>query len=103
MTETRSMTAAAARAGQRRMEALGGNGMTTALHFDQALYDAALAHLEAGFSLIPVSPVTKRPVAALLPLDPTTGHATWKPYQTRQPTADELHSWIEHGARLALV
>src|SRR5919199_2140337 len=103
MTETRSMTAAAARAGQRRMEALGGNGMTTALHFDQALYDAAVAHLEAGFSLIPVSPVTKRPVAALLPLDPTTGRRPWSRPRPRQPTVDELRSWPENGARLALV
>jgi hypothetical protein len=76
--------------------------MMLAIHF-QALLDAASRWLDAGFSLIPVSQQTKAPREDLLPLNPQTGRGTWKPFQERQPTADEVRYWIEHDADLALV
>ncbi len=52
------------------------------LHPDHpAALDAAPGYLEAGFSIIPVSPRNKRP---LLP---------WKAYQARRPTRTELIAW----------
>ncbi len=42
------------------------------------------AYLQAGLSLIPCSPTTKNPLL----------HA-WKPYQTRQPTAEEVTRWFQ--------
>lgn len=75
----------------------------SATGFDQELYDAALVYLRAGLSLIPVSAQTKRPVEQLLPMDPDTGRGSWKPYQERQPTDDEIRYWIAHGAQIAVV
>lgn len=41
--------------------------------------------LNAGLSIIPVSPQTKRPLGE------------WKPYQSRQATSYEVDAWLENG------
>jgi hypothetical protein len=54
--------------------------------------------LAAGLSIIPISADgTKAPAGRLLPRDPHTGEATWKTYQARLATPDELHRWVSSG------
>lgn len=48
--------------------------------------------LELGWSLIPTG-LDKRPYFDLLPKK-SDGKGTWKPFQKRPPTADELRSWL---------
>lgn len=79
---------------------------------------AAQAYLAGGLSIVPINTRTKRPASWLLPQDTneageplfwrklddgtlelTTEPAnirkgTWKPFQQRQPTQDELNVWI---------
>ena len=45
--------------------------------------DIAIEYLERGWSLIPISPDTKRPLIK------------WLAYQDRHPTEDEITSWVE--------
>ena len=45
-----------------------------------------------GFSVIPLKG-NKRPYSSLLPLD-KEGKPTWKPYQTRRATDEELREWF---------
>ncbi len=49
-----------------------------------ACLDAALEYIEQDFSIIPVERITKKPLIS-----------TWKEYQKRIPTADEVESWWE--------
>jgi hypothetical protein len=68
------------------------------------MHDVALSYLDFGWSIIPLEPHNKRPYAALLPIK-HDGHGnvvynehgrpkhTWEPYQTRQPTLDEVRQW----------
>jgi P4 family phage/plasmid primase-like protien len=49
--------------------------------------------IERGWSIIPVR-LDKKPCYDLLPKG-QDGGATWKPYQTRLATADELSSWMQ--------
>ena len=52
----------------------------------------ALAYLEAGLSLLPVATDgSKAPALA------------WKPYQTRQPAPQELHSWCARGWGIGII
>ena len=55
---------------------------------------AAMEYLDRGWSIIPCSPSTKRPC-----ID------TWKEFQTRQPTVEEVEKWLRlrPDAHLALV
>lgn len=61
--------------------------------FDADIYNAAMEMLDRGWSIIPMSPVTKQPLV------------TWKIYQTRQPTYDEVESWFNTwtGFNLAVI
>lgn len=45
---------------------------------------AALAYAEAGFSVVPIDPATKRP---LIP---------WKEFQERIATPEEITKWFEN-------
>lgn len=53
-----------------------------------------MEYLDLGWSIIPVSPSTKRPCIT-----------TWKEFQTRQPTLQEVEAWLKAkpDAHLALV
>jgi hypothetical protein len=52
----------------------------------------ALAYLQAGLSLLPVSTDgSKAPAIA------------WKPYQARQPTPQELQSWCSRGLGIGII
>ncbi len=46
---------------------------------------AALAYTEAGFSVIPIDPATKRPVIQ-----------SWKEFQDRIATSEEINKWFEN-------
>lgn len=50
------------------------------------LYDAAIDAIERGWSVIPLSILTKKPLAK------------WTKYQTEPPTREEVEDWFEHGA-----
>lgn len=50
-----------------------------------ALHDAALEALDRGWSIFPVSVASKVPLIS------------WKEYQTRQPTYEEVEDWFENG------
>ena len=68
----------------------------------------ALAYLQSGLSLLPVSTDgTKARAWPLLPKawDDRQGReqATWKPYQTRQPTPDEVQAWCSHRVGLGII
>jgi hypothetical protein len=70
----------------------------------------ALAYVDAGLSVLPCRSGQKRPAAQLLPpaFDPdtgavlttATGHVrhTWKPYQQRLPTHQEIYRWFTDAA-----
>ena len=67
------------------------------------VYRAALAYRNAGLSLIPIeAEPTKRPAFRLLPqIDSANGERprkTWKVFQTRLPTVEELHSWFQQSS-----
>ena len=47
------------------------------------MLDAALEYYERGWSVIPISPETKRPLIK------------WKDYQENQPTEEEIYAWWE--------
>lgn len=68
-----------------------------------ALLTTALAVRAGDCSLVPVSAVSKKPIEALLPMDPNTGHGSWKEFQQRQPTVAELEYWIRKDAQIAIV
>lgn len=53
----------------------------------------ALEYLDAGWSVIPITPETKRPCIK------------WQEFQTRQPSEEEIIDWFDRfpGAQLALV
>lgn len=63
---------------------------------------AALAALRADISVIPIDARTKQPYFALLPRS-DDGKPTWKPYQERHATEDEVRAWAEAGAQFAAV
>jgi P4 family phage/plasmid primase-like protien len=69
----------------------------------QALLQTALAVRAGGCSLVPVSAVSKRPIEALLPMDPNTGRGSWKIFQQHLPTEDDLNCWIEKDAQIAII
>ena len=58
------------------------------------ILNAALEYLDRGFSVIPVKQADKRPCLM-----------TWKEYQTRQPTVDEVKKWwrIWPDANVAII
>jgi len=49
-----------------------------------------------GFSLIPICYGDKRPDWSVLPRD-ESGNPTWKPYQFRKPTDEEIQKWFFSG------
>jgi hypothetical protein len=49
--------------------------------------------IERGWSIIPIR-LDKKPYYDLLPKG-ADGVATWKPFQRRLPTCDELESWMK--------
>ena len=57
------------------------------------LLSAALAAIRAGVSIIPIDHRDKRPAANLLPRS-AEGKATWKPYQERIASEDEVRRWF---------
>lgn len=63
------------------------------------LLDIALALIRNGVSIIPIDHRTKRPAFNLLPKDPETGKPSWRPFQSRVATEDEVRGWISHGAQ----
>lgn len=52
----------------------------------KSMLDAALDYYERGWSVIPISPETKRPLIK------------WKDYQATQPTEAEIYAWWEQWA-----
>jgi KaiC/GvpD/RAD55 family RecA-like ATPase len=50
------------------------------------LYEAALEYLDKGFSVFPISIESKVPLNS------------WREYQVRQPTYEEVTDWFENGA-----
>jgi hypothetical protein len=78
------------------------------------LLEQAHAYVDAGLSVIPCLAGQKRPATQLLPplTDPFTGavkktttgrvRRTWKPYQERKPTHQEVYRWFTDGAADAL-
>ncbi len=60
------------------------------------LLSAALATIRAGVSIIPIDHRDKRPAANLLPRN-GEGKATWKPYQERIASEDEVRRWCKAG------
>ena len=74
------------------------------------MLNEALAYVDAGLSVLPCRSGQKRPAAQLLPpaFDPDTGAVlttatgqlrhTWKPYQQRLPTHQEIYRWFVDGA-----
>lgn len=66
------------------------------------VYHTAQRYVAAGISLIPIAADRqKRPCFPLLPrrTDEKSGEskATWKPFQTRLPTTNELAAWYKPG------
>ena len=61
----------------------------------------ARAYVRAGLSIIPVSPGTKIPAGGLLPLvfneQKDREESSWKMFQERLPTEQELQRWFERG------
>lgn len=53
--------------------------------------DAMLSYAGYGMSVLPIAPKTKRPFSLLLP------EGTWKPYQRRLPSSDEIQNWINQS------
>jgi hypothetical protein len=49
---------------------------------DRELYNAAIEYIERGWSVIPISPITKKPLI------------DWKVYQSRLPTHEEVDAWF---------
>lgn len=66
----------------------------SAVPFSGDVMQAARAYLDAGCSIIPIEPGGKRPLSAALPKG-EDGKPTWQPFQTRQPTVDEVEAWCE--------
>jgi KaiC/GvpD/RAD55 family RecA-like ATPase len=54
----------------------------------EELYNAALEFLDHGWSFVPTSVLTKRPLFS------------WKELQDRQPTEDEVESWFTEGIHI---
>jgi hypothetical protein len=48
----------------------------------------ATTYLKNGWSFFPISETDKTPLSKSLPL------GRWKPYQSRQPTSEELGAWF---------
>lgn len=68
------------------------------------LLDMALAYLAGGVSLVPIDRRTKQPFFALLPtqnLPDGRSQPTWKPYQARRASPDEVRTWAKQGAQFA--
>ena len=59
-----------------------------------AVLEAALKYLDLGFSVIPLKPGEKVPAIA-----------SWKEYQKRPPTVEEVHRWFggSHESNIAIV
>jgi hypothetical protein len=63
------------------------------------IYDAALALIQQGISVIPISTGTKAP-----PMQHRGKDFRWGTYTTRMPDASELYDWfVEHPYQLAVV
>ena len=62
--------------------------MTEHTHDDwfQALHNEAMAALDRGWNVIPISISSKKPLIE------------WKEYQTKEVTAEMVDDWFEHGA-----
>lgn len=77
--------------------------MTRPTAHQQDLLQTALAVVRSGVSLVPVSATQKKPIEALLPLDPNSGIGSWREFQQRLPTEQEITYWIASNAQIAVV
>jgi hypothetical protein len=64
-----------------------------------SIYDAAVTYVAAGLSVIPIAGNGKKgPAYGLLPIigvnDEGRPRHSWKPFQSRLPTEDELRNWF---------
>ena len=67
----------------------------------QQVYNAAIEYIQAGISILPVSTDgTKAPAWRLLPRvkteDRPEGKHSWRVFQERMPTEEEVHSWFTY-------
>ena len=71
---------------------------------DGLMLDIAMEYLDRGFSVIPLTPGNKTPHMGLLPRN-SDGKPSWKCFQDRLPTGDEVSGWFqtESGANLGIV
>jgi hypothetical protein len=63
--------------------------------------DYAEAYLAAGWSVFPLRPKSKLPLAELLPKD-EAGERSWKPFQTKRPTMRLVDAWLEREPEMNL-
>lgn len=78
--------------------------MTQTVAFPPAsgtMRDYAEAYLAAGWSVFPLRPRSKLPLADLLPKD-ETGERSWKPFQTKRPTMRLVDAWLEREPQMNL-
>lgn len=56
------------------------------------LQDQVTEYVDRGLSMVPVDPITKRPLYPVLPR--VHGRPSWVPYQTHAATTDDVLSWF---------
>lgn len=61
------------------------------------LLDLAVRYLAGGLSIIPIGE-NKHPLFPVLPIDPETGKATWKPFRVRAADEATVRAWCAHAA-----
>lgn len=65
-------------------------------HPPPPIFDAALALVRAGLSIVPIDHHTKRPLCRLLPRD-AEGKPVWAPFQKRIADPMEVSAWFTNG------